>query len=174
VGSIHGGSKHNVIPDEVHLQLTVRSYSDAVREELLGSIRRITIETCRSFECPEDPIIAVKPAYTPAAYNDPALAADATALFREILGADNVVELPAAMGGEDFGRYAKALGVPGLQFRLGSVERARFDAAQKPGGAPLPALHSSGYAPDPAPTLRTGVTALARLALSLLAPANQP
>jgi len=171
VGSIHGGSKHNVIPDDVHLQLTVRSYSDAVRETLLDGIRQLTVDTCRSFGCPEPPEVEVKDEYTPAAYNAPELAEKARRLFEEIVGQENVAERRAEMGGEDFGRYARALGVPGLQFRLGSVEQEQWEAAQAPGATPLPSLHSPRYAPDPAPTIRTGIATLGRLALSLLAPA---
>lgn len=163
VGSIHGGAKHNVIPDEVRLQLTVRSYSDAVRALLLDSIRQLAEDTCRSFLCPRPPDVEVKDEYTPAMYNDPELAARGAAVFERFLGADAVRPLPAAMGGEDFGRYHRAKGFPAFMFRLGSVARERVEA-----GEPLPSLHSSLYAPDPEPTLETGLRASGRLALELL------
>ena len=168
VGSIHGGSKHNVIPDVVHLQLTVRSYSDEVRDLLLSAIHQQATDVCRTFGCPTPPTVTVKDEYTPAMYNDPELATKAAALFRNYLGADAVSEMPAAMGGEDFGRYARKLGMPGFLFRLGSVEPAAYAASLKPGATTLPSLHSSLYAPDPKPTLETGIGAMARLALSLL------
>ena len=76
--------------------------------------------------------------------------------------------MPAAMGGEDFRRYSRTLDITGFMFRLGSVESAKWEASLRPGATPLPSLHSSRYAPDPAPTLETGVGAMARLALSLL------
>ena len=172
VGSFHGGSKHNVIPDEVHLQLTVRSYSDEVRDLLLAGIRQLAEDTCRTFQCPKPPEVTLKDEYTPAVYNDPALAAAATELFGSLFGADRVVAMEPGMGGEDFGRYSRVLGVPGLIYRLGSVDPARIEAAEEPGGEPLPSLHSPRYAPLPEPTLRTGVRSMANLALSLLAPAN--
>jgi len=167
VGSIHGGAKHNVIPDEVKLQLTVRSYSDAVRSQLLESIEQMARDTCVAFQCPQPPDVTIKDEYTPAMYNDPALAAKGAAVFSELLGAERVIALPAAMGGEDFGRYHRAKGFPAFLFRLGSVSAARFEEART-GGDPLPSLHSSRYAPDPAPTLQTGVRATARLAFALL------
>jgi len=167
VGSFHAGAKHNVIPDSAHLQLTVRSYSDEVRDLLLASIRQLAEDTCRAFQCPQPPDVRVKDEYTPAMYNDPALAEKAAGLFRELLGEDAVIEMVPAMGGEDFGRYHRAQGMPAFMFRLGSIAPARIEAARK-GGEPLPSLHSSRYAPDPEPTLRTGIGTLSRLALSLL------
>jgi len=168
VGSIHGGTKHNVIPDSVHLQLTVRSYSDEVRTQLLEGIRQLANDVCRSFECPRPPEIGVKETYTPAVYNDPALARQAAQLFAGLLGEGRVAALPAGMGGEDFGMLPRAAGVPGLLYRLGSVDPARVAAAAA-GGEPLPSLHSSRFAPLPEPTLRTGVRTLAHLTLGLLA-----
>lgn len=168
VGSIHGGSKHNVIPDEVHMQLTVRSYSDEVRKQLLDSIRQIAVDTCAMFECPRPPSVKIKDEYTPAMYNDPELTAAAAEVFRGFLPPDDVLSMPAAMGGEDFGRYSRNLGAPAFMFRLGSVDAAAWEASLRPGATPLPSLHSSRYAPDPGPTLETGVGAMARLALALL------
>ena len=167
VGSFHGGAKHNVIPDTVKLQLTVRSYSDAVRELLLDSIRQLAEDTCRAFQCPQPPDVTIKDEYTPAMYNDPALAAKGAAIFAGFLGEERVLAMPAAMGGEDFGRYHRAKGFPAFMFRLGTVSQQRFDAAEQ-GGEPLPSLHSSRYAPDPQPTVETGLRATGRLALSLL------
>jgi hippurate hydrolase len=167
VGSIHGGSKHNVIPDSVQLQLTVRSYSDTVRELLLASVRQLATDVCRSFGCPTPPDVAVKDEYTPAMYNDPELTARAVPVFEAFLGSENVTAMAPAMGGEDFGRYHREKGFPAFMFRLGSVAPDVFEAAAK-GGEPLPSLHSSRYAPDPEPTLATGIGALSRLALALL------
>lgn len=168
VGSIHGGSKHNVIPDDVHLQLTVRSYSEAVRKQLLDGIRQIAADTCRTFECPRAPKITVRDDPTPAVYNDLALSASAISLFGELVGEDGVIQKPPGMGGEDFGRYARTIGVPGLLYRLGSVPRERYEAARRPGGPPLPSLHSSRYAPDAEPTLRNGVQSMSALAIAIL------
>jgi len=80
VGSIHGGTKHNVIPDQVALQLTVRSFTEEVRRTLLDGIKQMTADVCATFRCPRPPLVVVKDEYTPAAYNDPALTADATSV----------------------------------------------------------------------------------------------
>jgi hippurate hydrolase len=73
------------------------------------------------------------------------------------------------MGGEDFGRYARYLKVPGLQFRTGTVSAEAVAESKRPGGKPLPSVHSSKYAPLPEPSIRTAVTAMSNLALALLA-----
>ena len=170
VGSIHGGSKHNVIPDQVTLQLTVRSFTEEVRQTLLDGIRQLATDVCSTFRCPRPPTVVVKDEHTPAAYNDPALTGAAAALFRGAFGAAAVVDRRPEMGGEDFGRYAPAAGVPGVMFRLGSVDPAAFAASRRPGASPLPGLHSSRYAPAARPTLATGVRALTHLVLALLLP----
>jgi hippurate hydrolase len=133
----------------------------------------MTTDVCATFRCPKPPLVAVKDENTPAAYNDPALTADAAALFRSAFGAAAVVDRRPEMIGEDFGRYAPAAGVPGFMFRLGSVAEGAIAASRRPGAAPLPSLHSSRYAPLPAPTLATGVRAMTHLVLGLLASGGQ-
>ena len=172
VGSIHGGSKHNIIADQVKLQLTVRSYSSEVRQLLLDGIRQIAQDTSRTFQCPKLAEVTLKDEHTPAAYNDPALTQATADLFVQILGPDNVVERPPTMGGEDFGRFSKHLGVPGLQYSLGAVDPTAYQASQTPDGPALPSLHSAKFAPAAEPTLRTGMVTLAHLALGLLEPAK--
>ncbi len=168
VGSIHSGTKHNIIPNVAELQLTVRTYSDATRKLVIDSIRSITVETCRALGAEQDPDVRVRDGeFTPATYNDPALAERAKKVFVTALGADAVVDKKPVMGGEDFSRFSKEGGMPGFMFWLGSVPQARIDAA-KNGGEPLPTTHSSKYYPDPAPTISTGVRAMSALALDLL------
>ncbi len=169
VGSVHAGSKHNIIPGEAKLQLTVRSYTNETRRVLLDGIRDITIHTCRAMGCPRDAKVVVREdEFTPAAYNDPALTAALAGVMREVIGVESVVERPARMGGEDFGRYAKHLNVPGFMFWLGSVDKERFEASRQPGAPTLPPLHSSKYASEPAPTIGTGVRCMTSNALALL------
>jgi hippurate hydrolase len=168
VGSIHGGTKHNVIPDEVRLQLTVRSFTDEVRRDVLESIRRIAVDTARAAGCPRPPDVVVRQGeFTPAAYNDPVLSEAAAGVFRRLLGEEAVIRRPPSMGGEDFGRFAKESGAAGFMFQLGVVAPERFEASQKPGGASLPPVHSSRFQVDIGPSLRTGVQCMAGLALSL-------
>ncbi|HRX86810.1 MAG TPA: peptidase dimerization domain-containing protein, partial [Phycisphaerae bacterium] len=169
VGSIHGGAKHNVIPDEVKLQLTVRSYTDAVRHQLLDGIRQITTDVCKSFGCPKPPAVVVDDeTFTPACYNDPALTLAAAGVFRKLLGDDHVVEDPPEMGGEDFGQFARALNVPGLQYGLGSISPETYQASLAPGAEPLPSLHSSRYRADTEDAVRYGVSTMTMLTLALL------
>lgn len=171
VGSIHGGAKSNVIPDQVKLELTVRSYSDEVRDKLLRSIERMAQGSCNLFGCPKPPDVWIKPDYTPAMWNDPDLVARGVEVFQSMLGEESVQEISATMTGEDFGRYTRAGDFPSFLYRLGSVSRADWDKSRS-GGRPLPSIHSSLFAPQPEETLRTGLRSMARLALELLGPAS--
>ncbi|MBI5689709.1 MAG: amidohydrolase [Verrucomicrobia bacterium] len=172
VGSIHGGTKHNIIPDEVKLQLTVRSYADEVRTRTLEAIRRICRGEAIAAGLPEDrfPVVTISESeYTPATYNDPALTRRLRGAFTAWLGADNLRTIDAEMGGEDFGRFGRTVEkVPVCLFRVGAVDPAAVAASART-GAPLPSLHSSKFAPVPEPTIKTGITAMTAAALELLA-----
>ena len=170
VGSFHSGTKHNVIPNEAHLQLTVRSYSDEVRNQLLTGIAQLARDTSRTFESPQPPEIAIRDEYTPAVYNDPELTERAVGVFQGIFGESQVVARAPSMGGEDFGRYGRELGVPSLLYRVGAQDPEKFKASLKPGAEPLPSLHSSRFAPAPEPTLDSAIRSLSLLSLDLLAP----
>jgi len=169
VGSIHGGTKHNIIPDEVHLQLTIRSYSDEVREKLIAAIKRIAIGQAVAAGLSEEkhPLVKVKDEYTPAAYNDPKLVARVNGVFEKWFGKDVMIERKPTMGGEDFGRYGRTEHkIPIYMFRLGGVSPAAMKRAQAL-GQPLPSLHSAKFAPD-TDCIRTGVTAMSAAVLELL------
>jgi hippurate hydrolase len=169
VGSIHGGTKHNIIPDEVHLQLTIRSYSDEVREKLIAGIKRIAKGQAVAAGLPEEkyPVVKVKDEYTPAAYNDPKLVARVNGIFEKWFGKDFLIERKPTMGGEDFGRYGRTEHkIPIYMFRLGGVSSAAMKQAQAL-GQPLPSLHSAKFAPDTA-CIKTGVTAMSAAVLELL------
>ncbi|GER06293.1 putative amidohydrolase [Iodidimonas muriae] len=167
VGSIHGGAKHNVISDQVKMQLTVRSYSDETRAHVLNAIERIAHNTARAFGLPGDllPVVEVKDEYTPATYNDPQLTNRLAKALSDHLGAENVVESNPVMGGEDFGRYGRE-GIPSVIFWLGAVEPERVAAARR-GEISLPSLHSPYFAPLPEPTIKTGVAAMTHAAFTL-------
>jgi hippurate hydrolase len=171
VGSIHGGTKHNVIPNEVDLQLTVRSYSDETRSLLLSAIERIALNTARSAGIAEDalPIVTVKDEYTPATYNDPELVDRVMGVIGELLGEENVNEDKPKMGGEDFGRYGREEPrIPIFMMGLGTVSPERFAESKREGGTPLPSLHSSRYAPDREATIKTGIKVLTAAILDLM------
>ncbi len=172
VGSIHGGTKHNIIPDEVKLQLTVRSYSEETREMILTSIRRIANGLAQAAGIPAGrlPVMeVVSDDFTPATYNDPALVKRMVAMWKKLLGDGKVVERDPEMGGEDFSRFGKdqAPKIPIFLMRVGTIDAERM-AASKRGGPPLPSLHSPLYWPAPHPTIETGVMALTSAALEIL------
>jgi hippurate hydrolase len=175
VGSIHGGAKHNVISDEVKLQLTVRSYTDEVRRQALDAIGRITVGIARAAGVPADrePVVKVlEEEYTPATYNNPELVSRLLPVWKQMLGDDVVVERDAEMGGEDFSRYGREEPrIPIFMFRLGTIDAARMAAAAK-GGAPLPSLHSAQYWPVPGTTIETGVKAMTAAVLELMGAKN--
>ena len=170
VGSIHGGAKSNIIPDEVKMLLTVRSYKEEVRQHILSSIERITRNIAAAAGIPDDraPIVkASETETTPALYNDPQLTERVAKTLQNALGEENVVQIPPIMASEDFGRYSLDHQIPSLLFNLGAVEPAKV-AASKQSGKPLPSLHSSLFAPVPEPTLRTGVKAMTAAVLELM------
>jgi amidohydrolase len=171
VGSIHGGTKHNIIPDEVVMQLTVRSYTDEVRAKTLAAIERIVKGTAQAAGVPEDraPSVTVKDEFTPATYNTPELVERLTPVFRRVVGEANVIKREPVMGGEDFGRYGREEPkVPIFMYRLGSVPAERVAESKKPGGKPLPSLHSPFYLPERTGAIRTGVMTMTGAAIDLL------
>jgi amidohydrolase len=169
VGSIHGGTKHNIIPDQVRLQLTVRSYADASRDFLLRRIREISRGIARTAGIPDDrlPLVTVKDEYTPSVYNDPELISRIVPALESALGEDAVKAVDPVMAGEDFARYGRTEArIPGALLWLGAVNEARYRAARSRGET-LPGLHSARFAPDARPTIATGVTAMSAVLLEL-------
>ena len=171
VGSFHGGSKHNIIPDEGRLQLTVRSYSDESRKTLLDGISRIVRGEALAAGVPDDrmPKVTVAESYTPATYNDPSFTKDIAAVFTTRFGAEHVREVPSVMGGEDFGRYRRAdpEHIKSLIFWVGGVSATHWEEAQA-GKRELPSLHSPFWAPDAERVIGTAAEALASAALELM------
>ncbi len=172
VGSIHGGTKSNVIPNEVKLQLTLRSYSDAVRRHTIDAVKRICRGEAIAAGIPDDlmPIVEIlEGEFTPASYNDPALTRRVRGALTTWLGAAAVQTIDPEMGGEDFGQFGRTMEkVPICMFRVGAVDPQKIAESQRT-GVPLPSLHSSKFAPLPEPAIKTGVTALTAAALELLA-----
>jgi len=165
VGTIHGGTKNNIIPDEVKLELTVRSYKPEVRKHLLASIERVAKGEAVAGGATREPLVKVEPAAN-ATYNDPELTKRLASALRNTLGQANVVEIPPKMVFEDFSEFSLA-GVPSAIFAVGGVEPANFAAARQ-SGTPLPGLHSSLWAPDREPTLKTAITVETTALLELL------
>ncbi len=170
VGSFHAGSKHNIISDTATLQLTVRSYTDEVRKQLLDGIARIARGEAIAAGIPDDqmPEVTVKDEYTPSTYNTPEFSKHLEAMFAGHFGEARVIETPPVMGGEDFGRYYRAEPtMESLIFWVGGVPQDQWDAAQR-GEADLPSLHSSKWAPDAEAVVGTASEALTLAALDIL------
>ena len=170
VGSIHGGTRPNIIPDEVNMELTVRAYREEVRQKLLAAIERITKGIAIAAGIPEDraPIVKVSETeLTAATYNDPQLTERLAAVFVKAIGQDNVVKIPPAMASEDFGYLSLDQKIPSTDFWLGAVDPAKIKRSKET-GMPLPSLHSALFEPLPEPTLRTGVKAMTSVVLELM------
>ena len=170
VGSFQGGTKHNIIPDDVKLQLTVRSYTPEVRKKLLDGIGRIARGEAIASGIPDDrmPVVKVRDPYTPATYNTDKLSSRLFDLFGQHFGAARVVETKAVMGGEDFSQYWLADKTKEATiFWVGGVPKAKWDAA---GGddTKLPSLHSPFWAPEAETVISTATEAMTIAALDVL------
>ena len=166
VGSFKAGAKHNIIPDEATLLITVRSYDDKTRAMLLDGIRRIAKGQAEAFGAPE-PDVSVEEDYTPATYNDPAMTAKVMGAIRKKLGDAYVDERPPVMGGEDFSNYARtAEKIPSVLFWVGGVAPDKY-AEAKASGESLPSLHSSTFAPDYERAIPTGIDAMSTAVIAL-------
>jgi hippurate hydrolase len=164
VGSIHGGTQANIVPDQVKLQLTVRTFKEAVRKRVLDSIAREAKGEALAAGAPKEPLVEVKPGVE-AVFNEPALTARMAATLTAALGEKQVVEMPAKMTSEDFANYGKA-GVKAVLLHVGAVEPARLAAAQK-SGVPLPGPHSPQWAPQFEPTVKAAIAAETAILLDL-------
>ena len=173
VGSFHAGAKHNIIPDEARLQLTVRSYSDESRRLLIDGIRRIARGEAIAAGLPDDlmPVVEQVEGFTPATYNDPEFADRMAELFNTRFGPSRVMQVPSVMGGEDFGRYRRARPdeIESLIFSVGGVPQADYEAARR-GEGTLPSLHSPFWAPDAEKVIETATEAMTAATLALMAP----
>lgn len=165
VGSIHAGTRSNIIPDEVRMQLTVRSYKDEVRQRLIDGIGRIAKAEAMAAGAEKAPVVEVVETVK-AVYNDPKLTERTVAALKKALGDANVVETSPAMAADDFAEYGRA-GVPAFDFWVGAANPEKLEAARKNGQEP-PGLHSAYFAPDLSPSLKTGITAETAAALGLL------
>jgi hippurate hydrolase len=170
VGSFQGGTKHNIIPDDVKLQLTVRSYTPEVRKKLLDGIARVARGEAIAAGLPEDrmPVVKVREPYTPSTYNTEKLSARLLDLFGQHFGANRVVDAKAVMGGEDFSQYWLADKTKEATiFWVGGVPKAKWDAV---GGdeSKLPSLHSPFWAPEAETVISTATEAMTIAALDVL------
>jgi amidohydrolase len=166
VGSIHGGTKHNIIPDEVKLQLTLRSFSEPVRQQLIAGIKRRAMALAQAHQAPE-PTVEVEEG-TPPTINTPSLVKRVAPAFIEALGPDNVGVAKPVMGAEDFSLFSEGT-VPICMFWLGTVSPERLASFAAKGETP-PVLHSAKYYPEPGPSIATGVRTMTAAVVKLLPP----
>ncbi|HEY6660508.1 MAG TPA: amidohydrolase [Pyrinomonadaceae bacterium] len=168
VGSIHGGTRYNIIPDEVNLQLTVRTYKEEVKRRILASIERIVKGIAATAGIPEDraPIVKVAEG-TSSTYNEPQLVDRLVVAFKQALSEENVVKVAPIMASEDFGYLSLDQKIPATIFWLGASDPAKVKQSRETGVA-LPGLHSALFTPVPEPTLRTGVKAMTSAVLELM------
>lgn len=170
VGSFQAGAKHNIIPDEARLQLTVRSYEDKTRQHLLDGISRIARAEAMAAGMPDDklPKVTVQDPYTPATYNTPEFTETVMAGLKPRFEG-RIMETPAVMGGEDFSQFYRAdkANVESLIFWVGGVPKEQWDKAQK-GEITLPSLHSPFWAPDAPLVIATAIEAMTAATLGLM------
>jgi len=170
VGSIHGGTKHNIIGNEVKLQLTVRSYSDQSRDFLLKRIEQISHGVARTAGMPDEllPEVVVKEEYTPSVYNQPKFTQQVVDNLKQVLGSDNIISVDPVMAGEDFSRFGRTKEkIPSTLLWLGAVNQEKYNDA-KENNKVLPSLHSGKFAPDATPTILTGVKGMTANAIELM------
>jgi amidohydrolase len=171
IGDIHGGTKRNIIPNEVKLELTTRAFSDKARQIIVDGIRRTAQGVAVSAGVPENlaPIVSViETESTPVMYNDPALSARVKTALVNSLGTHNVFDADPIMASEDFGVFGlEGRKIPTVMFWLGAMDAEKLAAAEAAGES-LPGPHNSRFQPIPEPTLRTGVTAMTSVAIALL------
>jgi amidohydrolase len=164
VGAIQGGTKHNIIPDQVVLKLTLRTYKEEVRQLVHQRIEEICRGVAIAAGLPDDkmPEVTFPDEFTPANWNHPGLVDAMTASAAKAIGSENVIESEPEMVGEDFSMYGSTdHNVPTVLFWLGTVGPQRW-ASQD-----LPGLHSPFYYPEPKKTIETGVAVVSQSLLDL-------
>ncbi len=169
VGSIHGGSKHNIIPNEVKMQLTIRFFKDEVYEEIKEALYRIPKGIAVSAGVPEEkmPVIKIGDQYTPPVTNNPELVLNAVKSMQNILGKEQIYQVDPATVAEDFGKYGRTEEqIPIALFWLGSVSQEVYNN-HKEHGSSIPSLHNSAFLPDFEPTFKTGVAAMTKSVINL-------
>jgi len=175
VGSIHGGTKRNVIPDEVKLELTTRSYTDRSRQIIVDGLKQIAAGITLSANLPPEKaavVTVLDNESTPVEYNDPVLSDQVHEILVRTFGSGRVLPVERLMSSEDVGVFGlspdlKRSEIPVAYLRLGAMDPEKFAAAQA-AGKRLPGTHTSRFEPLPGPTLETGVKAMTAVATAML------
>jgi hippurate hydrolase len=168
VGTIHGGTKNNIIPDEVTMGLTLRTYSIAERDQIIAAVRRTANGLAEAYGIPADRVpTVIADEGTPVTVNDAALVERLRKIAVSALGAKRVEAAESVMGSEDVGLFSLDGKIPAVMFRLGAADPEKLTESRK-SGVPLPGLHSALFAPVYSPAITTGVTAMTAMAIDLL------
>ncbi|HAS42670.1 MAG TPA: amidohydrolase [Microscillaceae bacterium] len=170
VGAIHAGTKHNIIPGEAHLQLTLRSYTDEVRNKTIAVIKRMVKHVALSAGIPENklPKVKIRAEYTPVTMNNVKLTRRLKKVAENMIGKENVSDTPAVMAGEDFGRFGRTdAKIPICLYWVGTVDPKKL-AEYKKANKQLPSLHSAYFSPVPEPSIKAGVKTMTASVLNLL------
>ncbi len=170
VGDIHGGTKRNIIPDSVKLELTTRAFSDHSRQLVIDGLKSMASGLTTAYNLPADKaatVTVLEDESTPVTFNNPALMQQLTPALTKALGTDNVVEQQKVMGSEDVGIFTLKGQIPLAFFWLGAMDPQKFATAQA-AGKPLPGPHTNKFEPLPEPTIHTGVEAMTTAAITLL------
>jgi hippurate hydrolase len=166
VGSFHAGTKHNIISDRAHLQLTVRNANEETRMLLLEGIKRIAENMGR----PEDklPEVIISNESVPPTTNDAELARRLRGAWSEAIGGERVVDIPTkGMGAEDFPFFTIDPEITSVYWAVGGTPQADFDR-EKAGGEPVPSHHSPLFKISPEPAVRAGVESTVVALLELM------
>ena len=170
VGSIHGGTRPNIIPDEVKMELTLRYYSDAAIEKVITAINRISRSAAEMAGMPEDklPLVSIESSETPPVINNQELSDKIRSFASETIGAENIVKTTPAMVGEDFGKYGRTPeNIPICLIWLGSTSAELMREIKARGENPFP-LHSPHLNPDYEKTIETGIKVMAGNVIGLM------
>ena len=170
VGTIHGGTKRNIISDEVKLELTLRSYDEKVMAQMIAAIRRICAGTAQAAGVPEDrlPVVTIAPDAVAVTINDGPLTRRLAGVFTTWLGAERVKPHPPVTAGEDFSEFGRTVDhVPICIWWIGGTAPEKFEESNRT-GVPVPSNHNPAFAPVPEPTLKAAVTSMTAAVLELL------
>jgi hippurate hydrolase len=171
VGDIQGGTRRNIIPDSVKLELTTRAFSAKARQTIITGLQQMAAGLTTSAGLPPDKaatVTVLDDESAPVQINDPTLTASVKSTLVKALGAANVVSVEKMMGSEDVGVFGlENQQIPVVYFRLGAMDPVKLAAAEAQGKT-LPGLHTSRFEPLPLPTITTGVEAMSAIATSLL------
>lgn len=173
VGTLHAGTKENIIPDRAELTLSVRTFEPEVRDRVLSNIGRIAESEAASYGAPQPPDVESMYSF-PATENDPTATDVVAAAFDAHFGTERSLQAPMATGSEDFGMFGRRGEFPSVFWFVGGTDPELWSKAAAAGRieTDIPFNHAPGYAPVQHPTMETGIEAMITAARCWLGPAQ--